>query len=143
MDLIKGFLFTMKYFLFAFSIVMTFTPLVSYAAPGIYRCEVVSDASIKPDGTLDIVKDSSRVNQSFTVIKKTGEMIGDVMDPLKNPKVLALGSEKNSYKVIWTQKASGKNGIFLDYLNIDEYVMGTKKPFGFFSGSLLLTGFCE
>jgi len=143
MDLIKGFLSSMKYFLFAFSIVMTFTPLVSYAAPEIYRCQVVSDAIIKADGALDIVKDSSRVNQSFTVIKKTGEIIGDVMDPMKNPKVLALGSEKNSYKVIWTQKASGKNGVFLDYLNIDEFVKGAKKPFGFFSGSLLLTGFCE
>ena len=143
MDLIKGFLSTMKYFLFAFSIVMIFTPLVSYAVPGIYQCQVVSDASIKADGTLDIVKDSSRVGQSFAVIKKTGEIIGDVMDPMKNPKVLALGSEKNSYKVIWTQKASGKNGVFLDYLNIDEFVKGSKKPFGFFSGSLLLTGFCE
>ena len=133
----------MKYFPFVFSIVMTCTPLASYAVPGIYQCQVMSDASIKPDGTLEIVKDSSRVNQSFSVIKKSGEIIGDVMDPLKNPKVLALGSEKNSYKVIWTQKASGKNGVFLDYLNIDEYVMGAKKPFGFFSGSLLLTGFCE
>lgn len=133
----------MKYFLLAFPFVLTFTPLISHAAPGIYQCQVVSDASIKPDGTLDIVKDSSRVAQTFTVIKKTGEIIGDVMDPLKNPKVLALGSEKNSYKVIWTQKASGKNGVFMDYLNIDEFVTGTKKPFGFFSGSLLMTGFCE
>mgnify|MGYP007082903651 CR=1 FL=1 len=80
----------MRYFLFAFSLVMTFTPLISDAAPGIYQCQVVSDASIKPDGSLDLVKDSSRVSQAFTVIKKTGEIIGDVMDPMKNPKVLAL-----------------------------------------------------
>jgi hypothetical protein len=133
----------MKYFLFAFSLVMTFTPLITDAAPGIYQCQVVSDASIRPDGSLDLVKDSSRVSQTFTVIKKTGEIIGDVMDPMKNPKVLALGSEKNSYKVIWTQKSSSKNGVFVDYLNIDEFVKGVKKPFGFFSGSLLLTGFCE
>jgi hypothetical protein len=133
----------MKYCLLAFSFVATSTPLLSYAAPGIYQCQVVSDASIKPDGTLDLVKDSSRVAQTFTVIKKTGEIIGDVMDPLKNPRVLALGGEKNSYKVIWSQKSSSKNGVFVDYLNIDEFVTGAKKPFGFFSGSLLLTGFCE
>jgi len=143
MDVTKVYLSTMKYFLFVFSIGMAFIPLRSYAVPGIYQCQVVSDAIIKADGTLDIVKDSPRVAQTFAVIKKTGEMMGDVMDPMKNPKVLALGSEKNSYKVIWTQKASGKNGVFMDYLNIDEFVKGAKKPFGFFSGSLLLTGFCE
>ena len=133
----------MKYFLFAFFIVMVFTPLASYAAPGVYQCQVVSDAMIKADGTLNIVKDSPRVDQKFSVIKKTGEMVGDIMDSHKIPMVLALGGENNSYKVIWTQKASGKNGLFIDYLNIDEFVKGAKKPFGFFSGSLLLTGFCE
>lgn len=133
----------MKNFLFTSFIVMIFTPLTSHAAPGVYQCQVVSDAMIKADGTLNIVKDSPRVDQKFSVIKKTGEMVGDVMDSHKIPKVLALGGENNSYKVVWTQKASGKNGLFIDYLNIDEFVRGAKKPFGFFSGSLLLTGFCE
>jgi hypothetical protein len=70
-------------------------------------------------------------------------VIGDIMDPLKNPKVVSLGSEKNSYKVIWEQKSAGKKSAFVDYLNIDEFVKGKSKPFGFFSGSLLMTGLCE
>ncbi len=123
--------------------VATLTSLGAYAAPNLYQCQVLSDAYIKNDGTLDISKDSPRIGQAFTVIKKTGEVIGDVMDPLKNPKVLSMGGERNSYKVIWNQKATGKNGVFLDYLNVDEFVKGTKKPFGFFSGSLLLSGYCE
>ncbi|MBU3553493.1 MULTISPECIES: hypothetical protein [Polynucleobacter] len=45
--------------------------------------------------------------------------------------------------MLWTQKASGKDEVFVDYLNIDEFVKGKKKPFGFFSGSLLITGICE
>lgn len=93
----------MKYFLFTTTMVLAIlTPLAAYAVPRIYQCQVVSDAYIKSDGSLDILKDSSRIAQTFAVIKKTGEVIGDVMDPLKNPKVLSMGGEKNSYKVIWS-----------------------------------------
>jgi hypothetical protein len=103
----------------------------------------VSDSYIKADGALDLVKESPRIGQKFTVVKKTGEVVGDIMDSLKNPKVAALGSDKNAYKVIWVQKAASKNGAFVDYLSIDEFAKGKIKPFGFFSGSQLLTGFCE
>jgi hypothetical protein len=65
------------------------------------------------------------------------------MDSLKNPRVITLGDEQSSYKVIWKQKSASKNGFFIDYLNIDVFAKGIKKPFGFFSGSLLLTGWCE
>jgi hypothetical protein len=119
------------------------TPLQAHAAPNTYVCQVVSDSYIKADGALDLVKESPRIGQKFTVVKKTGEVIGDIMDSLKNPKVAALGSEKNAYKVIWVQKAASKNGAFVDYLSIDEFAKGKMKPFGFFSGSQLLTGFCE
>jgi hypothetical protein len=108
-----------------------------------YRCEVLSDAYIKSNGELSIVQDSPRVGQEFAVIKKTGEVVGDVMDTLKNPKVIASGSKSNSYKVVWMQKSEGKNGAFVDYLNIDLFVKEAKKPFGFFSGGLLMTGICE
>jgi len=103
----------------------------------------MSDAHIKNDGSLEILQNNSRIGQKFTVMKKTGDVIGDVMDPLKNPKVLSAGGEKNSYKVLWVQKAAGKSGVFVDYLSIDEFAKGSMKPFGFFSGGLLLTGVCE
>jgi hypothetical protein len=137
------------------AIVVAMTPLQAYAASkaatnaatnasqNAYVCEVVSDSYIKADGTLDLIKESSRIGQKFTVVKKTGEVVGDIMDSLKNPKVAALGSDKNAYKVIWVQKAASKNGAFVDYLSIDEFAKGKIKPFGFFSGSQLLTGFCE
>lgn len=115
----------------------------AFAAEKVYRCEILSDAFIKTNGELAIVQDSPRVGQEFAVIKKTGEVVGDVMDALKNPKVIASGSASNSYKVIWTQKSAGKNGVFVDYLSIEEFVAGTKKPFGFFSGGMLITGVCE
>ena len=118
-------------------------PFSINAAPAIYQCQVMSDAYIRESGVLDVQKDSPRVGQKFVVTKSTGEVIGDIMDPLKNPKVVSLGSEKNSYKVIWEQKSAGKKSTFVDYLNIDEFVNGKSKPFGFFSGSLLMTGLCE
>jgi hypothetical protein len=113
------------------------------AAEKTYRCEVLSDAYIKSNGELDIVKDSPRVGQEFAVVKKTGEVIGDVMDSLGKPKVIASGSKSNSYKVIWTQKAAGKNGTFVDYLSIEGFAKDGKQSFGFFSGTLLMTGVCE
>ncbi|QWE08173.1 hypothetical protein [Polynucleobacter ibericus] len=131
---------------FSFMLLAVFAALTSlqaYAAPNAYVCEVVSDSYVKADGTLDLIKESSRIGQKFTVVKKTGEVIGDIMDSLRNPKVAALGSEKNAYKVIWVQKAASKNGAFVDYLSIDEFANGKMKPFGFFSGSQLLTGLCE
>ena len=118
-------------------------PLQAYADPHFYQCQVMSDAYIKADGSLDVLRDSPRVGEKFTVIKGTGEVIGDVMDALNNPKVIPSIGGKYSYQVIWEQKAEGSGGAFVDYLNIDEFVKGKKKPFGFFSGSLLLTGLCE
>ena len=133
----------MKYSLNLLAVIVLATPLQVHADTNIYQCEVMSDAYIKGDGSLEILQDNSRIGQKFTVMKKTGEVFGDVMDALKNPKVISFGGEKNSYKVLWIQKAVSKTGAFVDYLNIDEFVKGEKKPFGFFSGSLLLTGLCE
>ena len=108
-----------------------------------YRCEVLSDAYIKNNGELDIVKDSPRVGQEFAVVKKTGEVVGDVMDSLGKPKLIAVGSKGNPYKVIWTKKSAGKDGAFVDYLSIEGFAKDGKYPFGFFSGALLMTGVCQ
>ena len=118
-------------------------PLGAIANPNIYQCEVVSDLYIKQDGALDLMQNSSRIGQRFTVIKKTGEIIGDVMDSLNKPRVIVSGADKNSYKLIWQQKSSASNGVYIDYLSIDGSVSASKKPFGFFSGSLLMSGWCE
>ena len=124
-------------------ICMTLISSVVVAAEKTYRCQVLSDAYIKSNGELDVVKDSPRIGQEFAVVKETGEVIGDVMDSLGKPKVIASGSKSNAYKVIWTQKAVGKDGVFVDYLSIDGFAKEGKKPFGFFSGALLMTGVCE
>jgi len=129
-----------QYLLLVLSLLISHSALANEKT---YRCEVLSDAYIKSNGELSLVQDSPRVGQDFAVIKKTGEVVGDVMDTLKNPKVIASGSKSNSYKVVWIQKSEGKNGAFVDYLSIDLFVKEAKKPFGFFSGGLLMTGVCE
>ena len=125
------------------SLVLAMAPLGAIANPNIYQCEVVSDLYIKQDGSLDLMQNSPRIGQRFTVIKKTGEIIGDVMDSLNKPKVIVSGADKNSYKLIWQQKSSASNGVYIDYLSVDGSVSASKKPFGFFSGSLLMSGWCE
>jgi hypothetical protein len=125
------------------SLVLAMAPLGAIANPNIYQCEVVSDLYIKQDGSLDLMQNSPRVGQRFTVIKKTGEIIGDVMDSLNKPRGIVSVADKNSYKLIWQQKSSASNGVYIDYLSIDGSVSASKKPFGFFSGSLLMSGWCE
>ena len=129
--------------LLSFLICTVFFSSGVFASEKTYRCEVLSDAYIKSNGELDIVKDSPRVGQEFAVIKKTGEVVGDVMDSLGKPKLIASESKNNSYKVIWTQKSAGKNGAYIDYLSIEAFAKDGKYPFGFFSGALLMTGVCE
>jgi hypothetical protein len=133
----------MNRFITLFALLTVLIPIAASAESNIYRCYVVSDAFIKADGSLELIKDSPRIGEEFTVIKKTGEIVGDVMDSLKNPKIIDGGRKKQPYKVIWQQKSKSTNGIFIDYLSIDESTGRHEKPFGFFSGSLLLSGLCQ
>ena len=133
----------MKFLIFLIALVGAIAPLGAIANFNIYQCEVVSDLYIKQDGALDLMQNSPRIGQRFTVIKKIGEIIGDVMDSLNKPRVIVSGADKNSYKLIWQQKSSASNGVYIDYLSIDGSVSASKKPFGFFSGSLLMSGWCE
>ena len=133
----------MKCFIFLITLVGAIAPLGAIANSNIYQCEVVSDLYIKQDGALDLMQSSPRISQRFTVIKKTGEVIGDVMDSIKKPRVISSGKDANSYKLVWEQKSSGKNGIYIDYLSIDSSISEGRKPFGFFSGSMLMSGWCE
>ncbi len=132
-----------KFLLLTALISSALIPPAVLAAEKTYRCEVLSDAYIKSNGELDIVKDSPRIGQEFAVVKKTGEVIGDVMDSLGKPKLIASGNKDNLYKVIWTKKSAGKDGAFVDYLSIEGFAKDGKYPFGFFSGTLLMTGVCQ
>ncbi len=132
-----------KFLLLTALISSALMPQAVVATEKTYRCEVLSDAYIKSNGELDIVKDSPRIGQEFAVVKKTGEVIGDVMDSLGKPKLIASGNKDNLYKVIWTKKSAGKDDAFADYLSIEGFAKDGKYPFGFFSGTLLMTGVCQ
>ena len=133
----------MKNQLVLMACVFTFISSSVHADNNIYRCEVMSDAYIKSDGSLELMSDSPRVGQEFTVIKKSGEIVGDVMDSLKNPRIVSRGGNQQPYKILWEQKSASKNGVYLDYLSINQVPGKEEKPFGFFSGSMLLTGVCR
>jgi hypothetical protein len=132
-----------KFLLLTALISSALMPPAVLATEKTYRCEVLSDAYIKSNGELDVVKDSPRIGQEFAVVKKTGEVIGDVMDSLGKPKLIAAGSKSNAYKVIWTKQSATKGGAFVDYLSIEGFAQDGKYPFGFFSGALLMTGVCQ
>jgi hypothetical protein len=133
----------MKCLFVLFYFVAAFTSSTAIADANIYRCEVMGDAYIKSDGSIELMSDGPRVGQEFTVIKKSGEVIGDVMDSLRHPRIVSRGGNQQPYKILWEQKSVSKNGVYLDYLSIDNVPGKEEKPFGFFSGSMLLTGFCR
>jgi len=108
-----------------------------------YQCEVISDATLEKDGTLKMHPKSLNIGKKFAIDRKTGVLIGDVFFGWGDPKVIASGSKDNAFKVLWTKKAGGTNGVFIDYLSIEEFNQGIKKPFSYFTGSQITTGFCE
>lgn len=108
-----------------------------------YQCLVLSNASIEDSGYIKILPKSLHIGQKFAVDRKTGVLIGDIFVSFGEPKVIARGSKDNSFKVIWLKEAGGKDGMFLDYLSIDEFKSGAKKSFSYFTGGLLFAGVCE
>jgi hypothetical protein len=133
----------MKNILFSFFLFSGFFSLNAFAGSQDYQCQILTDSGINDKGSLDLRIDSLRIGKKFAVDRKTGEVIGGVLFALDNPKVMAFGSEQNSFIVLWAQEAGGKNGAFVEYLTIREYAKGKKKPFGFFTGGMLLTGLCD
>jgi hypothetical protein len=71
----------MKYFLIPLLMAAIFTSARAYTAPNIYQCQVVTDGYIKADGSLDLVKNSPRIGQRFTVIKKLAKSLGILWIP--------------------------------------------------------------
>jgi len=59
----------MKFFIFLITLVGALAPLGANANANIYQCEVMSDLYIKQDGSLDLMQNSPRIGQRFTVIK--------------------------------------------------------------------------
>ena len=66
----------MNYLFNILSVIILTSPLQVLADSKIYQCEVMSDAHIKNDGSLEILQNNSRIGQKFTVMKKTGEVFG-------------------------------------------------------------------
>lgn len=126
-----------------FLFVFVFYSPFSFSGENSYQCIVLNDAFVEGDGKISIKPKSLNIGKKFAIDRKTGVLIGDVFFTFGEPKVIARGSKDNSFKVIWMKESGGKDGMFLDYLSIDEYISGTKKPFSYFTGSQLSTGLCE
>jgi len=134
----------MKVFLFLISIfsVTSFSGN-TIGATNSYQCQITSDATIGDDGNIAIHPKSLNLGKKFAVDRKTGVVIGDVFFTFGEPKVFAVGSKDNAFKVIWIKNAGGSNGMFIDYLSIEEFAKGDKKPFAYFTGSQITSGLCE
>jgi hypothetical protein len=111
------------------------------AAMNSYQCQVINDASISDDGKISIYPESLNIGQKFAVDRKTGIIIDNVFFHIGEPKVVSYGGKDSAFKVIWME--ANVRGMYVGYLEVEEYYAGEKKPFFSYSGSRIMSGLCE
>jgi hypothetical protein len=111
-----------------------------------YQCIVMSVATIQDDGKTIIQSQNLNIGKRFAIDKKTGSLTGDVFFaafPFTSPQIIAKGSKDGSFKVLWLSKAGGKDGAHSELLVVQEYLSHPKKPFSYFTGTMLISGLCD
>ncbi len=109
-----------------------------------YLCAVKQAFELSDDGTYEkghhIEKEA--VGKVFTVKRETGVITGYMRNDYHAvPKVLANGSNENSFHVI-SMKSHEIGSASVHYLTIREFHDGKAKPFKYVIDSTTLTGTC-
>ncbi len=116
-------------------------PLAASAA-GSYECAVVSATSLAANGEMKRTSFTKAYEgQKFIVNRETGQITSEVIsnsNGFGQPEVLDLGSSEQSFKALTVFRPK----VAVDYLMIQSFVEGPKKPFLFLSGGLLMSGKC-
>lgn len=123
-----------------------FIPHLAHAGTNTYLCKILQAVELSDDGRL-VEHDGvwkTLIGQSFTVDRRTGEMIGPPFDTdgwLGGVKVLNPGSNENSYQAI---VVSGQPNVTAKYIYVSEHYEGQYKPFwGNGSYRVIFSGTCS
>jgi hypothetical protein len=109
-----------------------------------YLCNVKQAYDLSSDGTYEkgtkIEKDA--LGKVFTVKRETGVITGYMRNDFHaDPKVLAIGSDENSFHAI-SMKSHENGNASVYYLTVREFEQGDVKPFKYVIDTITLTGTC-
>lgn len=112
----------------------------AFAGVNAYQC-VIQKHYLLTHGELELAKNSSYKNVAFSVNRKTGEIVSDVIG-LPTIYKIDHGSKDNSFKVLYTS-VKGAPNTFIDVLVVREYEEGLNKSFTLSDGTSVKSGFCR
>ncbi len=118
-----------------------------YAGPRSYQCEVLEVVRLDHStGKQRVRANDALLGHRFAVDRTTGILVSDylLIWGEDKPLVLARGSEENSFRVVWSARAGGKDGVHFATLKVEEFEKGDNKPFVYHSDSpTLAAGICK
>jgi hypothetical protein len=120
------------------------TMSASAASSSAYKCHIKSLKSLNDSGELvDFLHDEAFefMKKEFVVDRDTGRMSGATTNhgPYGQPRVIDKGSGEQAYKALTIVEPF----TTVDFLYVQEFAKGTKKPFFFVTGTKRYSGLCE
>jgi len=114
------------------------------ASADAYKCYVKNHKTLSDSGELVDFWGKETVGvmtKEFVVDKQTGRMSGELKNhnAFGEPQVLDLGGARQAYKVMTIYQPL----TTVDFLYVQEFASGSKKPFFFTTGTMHHTGLCE
>jgi hypothetical protein len=135
----------------AFAVLFSCLSCSASAGEFAYTCEVSHVYSLKENGSLETFPDSElekiMKKNSFSVSRETGALIGNsaTLDTslAKSTRVIISGSKENSFRAIadFGDFKSGNHPY--QFIEIEEFRKGAKKPFVLMGELGIVTGICQ
>lgn len=123
-------------------LVLVFGSLDAYAG-GNYACEITGAFRVDQSGKQNIEALRALVGDKFSVDRATGIMTGALENSyVSGPTVVDHGSKESSYKAINSMNSPVYDGTSLNFLEIQENIVGKTKPFVYLNGADVFYGKC-
>jgi hypothetical protein len=111
----------------------------AYGEAAGYKCNVKHSLQLGKDGSLKPRALGDR-KMEFVIDRASGRMLGDLASTIWNIEVLDRGSDKQSYKVLYTSQPGPF--LYIQLLQIEEEENGPVKPFLLVDSTEIYTGTC-
>ena len=133
----------------AFAVLFLFTCCAASAGDFAYTCNVTHVYSLANNGSLETLPALEKImkENSFSVSRETGALTGNAttLDTslAKSTRVISRGSKENSFTAVADFGAFANGTHPYQYIQIQEFLAGTAKPFVVMGTVGIVTGICK
>jgi hypothetical protein len=120
-----------------------FNVSISLADQFSYMCEIKSVFTVSESGSLIPYNgESALIGQKIAIDRQNGRIIGNrfANGNSDNITILDKGSHEQAFKLVSVWRFPF---VHVDYIQVEEFAKGKKKPFVGISGGMVYSGFCE